>query len=135
MGIFCNDHIHWQNPLYVLKSSNEKSLVVQRFSGLGFFLIGKKKKKRKNTIIKVKTNVWLTHPLSHLYSHSTLSLKDFLSKEVMHRNMTVVNQADTTQRSQFTNFTERTVILKDVTFFRGAGKRRRTETQEQLKWF
>lgn len=77
--------------------------------------------------------MWLTHPLSHLYSHSTLCLKDFLSKEVMHWNMVVVNQADTTQRSQFTNFTERTVILKDVTFFRGAGKRRRTETQEQLK--
>lgn len=76
--------------------------------------------------------MWLTYSLSHLYSHSTLSLKGSLSKEVMHLSMVAVNQADATQRSQFTNFTGRTILLKDVTFFQ-AGKRRRTKTHKQLK--
>lgn len=28
VGIFCNNHMYWQNPLYTLKASNEKSLAV-----------------------------------------------------------------------------------------------------------
>lgn len=45
----------------------------------------------------------------------------------MHWSMVAVNQADTTQRRQLTNFTERTVILKDVTFLEGL------ERGEELK--
>lgn len=46
--------------------------------------------------------------------------------------MVAVNQADTTQTSQFTDLTGRKILLKDVTSFQ-AGKRRRTKTYKQLK--